>query len=248
MACECSTFDWSGVDLGLNHHPDCKENAVGIAPSMPGERECEDTCFVALASGETFEVNLRPVLAWLKERGGILKTEELRDGDVIRFWPTKGSDVIHYHRTAAIWSAPTTEDISPDGGLRVIASAKHLAGLRGPYVQPNPLLDELLVNGARLSELEKSEQEVAYLREWRDRLFAAIPYWMGFLSSDDFLAGLVAWIKAHRWSSRDHQVEQSWRLQFERAIDLEAKLRDANQTIFELQTKLHEKEAERDNA
>lgn len=81
----------------------------------------------------------------------------------------------------------------------------------------------------RLAKAEPAEKQVAYLQEWKNRLYAAIPYWMGLTSSEDFLAALVAWLNAHRWGQP--QIEESWRLAFERATNLEHELRQLREQV-----------------
>lgn len=48
------------------------------------------------------------------------------------------------------------------------------------------------------TEVEQLQRQVQYYQERQSRICTAMPYWMGFLSQDDYVPALVAWINAHR--------------------------------------------------
>lgn len=108
---------------------------------------------------------------------------------------------------------------------------------RRTYRLPDPTRDEFLVTGDTINEFENAEARAQHLQEWKTRLYAAVPYWMGLQSSDDFIVTLVAWINAHRYNGPS-DIEQSWRMGLEVRLDQEKRIAELEAQVAELEGRI----------
>jgi hypothetical protein len=75
----------------------------------------------------------------------------------------------------------------------------------------------------KADQSSRLQSQVNRLLREKESLGYALPYWMGFLTQQDFIPALVAWINAHRFHGPD-SIETSWRLETELRQKAEAEL------------------------
>jgi hypothetical protein len=206
MACSCAKLDWTGVDQTNEHHLQCKDNNTTLltATGVRMLRENDLSNARPISDAPEFKLN------WTCDESGRSNSSHL-----YHFLSKEIAALIRNGAFSIV--SGQVEDL----GHLIVAQLAHKYNV-GP-------LSHFDVNAPPPSWDKLHSDELDRLREWRDKLYYALPYWMGFNSpnSDEFFGGLLAWIAAHRYGSPSYfALEQSWRLQTELRQKAEERIKE----------------------